>query len=159
MVEEHGIHREIGLRQQDVTEVLSNCWFPDVHIYVAGILFKKLYPNYRMQLDIHRCKANLYACSNTMQIHYDGVNHWLLSSNISNTVVVYDSIYKASHRQETKNLLFLFYKNFVVVNELVIKSANLIKQVGSNDCRLFCIAYAVDLAEGNDPSDIEYDQS
>ena len=94
-----------------------------------------------------------------MQIHYDGVNHWLLSSNISNTVVVYDSIYKASHRQETKNLLFLFYKNFVVVNELVIKSANLIKQVGSNDCRLFCIAYAVDLAEGNDPSDIEYDQS
>ena len=159
MVEEHGIHREIGLRQQDVTEVLSNCWFPDVHIHVAGILFKKQYPNYRMQLHIHRCKANLYACSNTMQIHYDGVNHWLLSSNISNTVVVYDSIYKASHRQETKNLLFLFYKNFVVVNELVIKSANLIKQVGSTDCRLFCIAYAVDLAEGNDPSDIEYDQS
>ena len=159
MVEEHGIHREIGLRQQDVTEVLSNCWFPDVHIHVAGILFKKQYPNYPLQLDIHRCKANLYACSNTMQIHYDGVNHWLLSSNISNTVVVYDSIYKASHRQETKNLLFLFYKNFVVVNEVVIKSANLIKQVGSNDCRLFCIAYAVDLAEGNDPSDIEYDQS
>ena len=33
------------------------------------------------------------------------------------------------------------------------------KQVGSNDCGLFCIAYAVDLTEGNDPSDIEYDQS
>ena len=33
------------------------------------------------------------------------------------------------------------------------------KQNGSNDCGLFCIAYAVDLAESNDPSDIEYDQS
>ena len=33
------------------------------------------------------------------------------------------------------------------------------KQVGSNDCGLFCIPDALDLAEGNDPSDIEYDQS
>ena len=33
------------------------------------------------------------------------------------------------------------------------------KQVGSNDCRLFCTAYAKDLAEGNDPSDIAYNQS
>ena len=87
------------------------------------------------------------------------MKHWLLSSNISDTVVVYDSIYKAPHRKEVKNLLFLFYKNFVVDNELVIKYANVMKQNGSNDCGLFCIAYAVDLAESNDPSDIEYDQS
>ena len=94
-----------------------------------------------------------------MQIHYDGVNHSLLSSNIPNTVVVCDSIYKAPHKQEVKNLLFLFCKNFVVNNELVVKYANTMKQVGGSDCRLFCISYAVDLAEGNDPSDIEYDQS
>ena len=80
------------------------------------------------------------------------MKHWLLSSNISDTVVVYDSIYKAPHRKEVKNLLFLFYKNFVVDNELVIKYADVMKQ-------LFCIAYAVDLAESNDPSDIQYDQS
>ena len=53
----------------------------------------------------------------------------------------------------------MFYKNFVVDNELVIKYADVTKQNGSNDCGLFCIAYAVDLAEGNDPSDFEYDQS
>ena len=94
-----------------------------------------------------------------MQIHHDGVNHWWLSSNISDTVVVYDSIYEVPLRQEVKNLLFLLYKNFVVDSQLVIKYASVMKQVGSNDCGLFCIAYAVDLAEGNDPSDIEYDQS
>ena len=55
--------------------------------------------------------------------------------------------------------LFLFYKNFVDDNELVIKYAYVMKQVGSNDCRLFCIAYAEDLAEGNDSSDFKYDQS
>ena len=33
------------------------------------------------------------------------------------------------------------------------------KQVGSDNCALFCIAYAVDLEEGNDPSSIEYNQS
>ena len=159
MGEEYGIYKELGLKQQDVTDILSNCWLSDVHIHAAGILFKKQYPNYPMQLDIHRCKANVYACHNTIQIHHDGVNHWLLSSNISDTVVVYDSIYKAPHRKEVKNLLFLFYKNFVADNELVIKYADVMKQVGSNDCGLFCIAYAVDLAEGNDPSDIQHDQS
>ena len=72
--------------------------------------------------------------------------------------MVYDFIYKAPHRQEVKNVLFLFYTNLVVDNVLVIKYADVAKQVGSNDCGLFCIAYGVDLAEGNDPSDIEYDQ-
>ena len=56
-----------------------------------------------------------------------------------------------------KKLLFLFYKNFAVDNELVINYANVMKQVESNDCGLFCITYTVDLAEGNDPSGIEYD--
>ena len=65
------------------------------------------------------------------------MNHWLLSSNISDTVVVYDSIYKALHRKEVKNLLFLFYKNFVVDNESVIKCADVMKQNGSNGCGYF----------------------
>ena len=39
----------------------------------------------------------------------------------------------------------------------MIKYADVMKQDGSNDCGLFSIAYAVDLAEGNESSDIEYD--
>ena len=54
------------------------------------------------------------------------MNHCLLSPKTSDTVVVYDSIYKASYGQEVKNLLFLFNKNFVVDSELVIKYANVI---------------------------------
>ena len=158
LVEEYSIYKELELKQQDVTDVLANCWLSDVHIHAAGILSKKQYPTYPINLDIDQCKTNIYACNNTIQIHHDEVNHWLLSSNIIGTVVVYDSIYKAPHRQEVKNL-FSFYKNFVVDNELVIKYADVMKQVGSNDCGLFCIAYAVDLVEGNDPADIEYDQS
>ena len=73
--------------------------------------------------------------------------------------MVNDNIYKAPHRQAVKNLLFLFYKNFVADNELVIKYAGVMKQVGSDDCGLFFIAYDSDLVEGNDSSDIEYDQS
>ena len=56
LVEEHGIYKELGLKQQDVTDFLSNCWLSEVHIHAAGILFKKQYPNYPIQLDIHRCK-------------------------------------------------------------------------------------------------------
>ena len=52
-VEEYGTYKELGLKQQDVTDVLSHYWLSDVYIHVAGILFKKQYPNYPMQLDIH----------------------------------------------------------------------------------------------------------
>ena len=131
----------------------------DVHIHGAGILFKKQYPIYPVQLDVHRWKANVYACHDTIQIYHGGVSHWFLSSSITDTVVVNDNIYKAPHRQAVKNLLFLFYKNFVADNELVIKYAGVMKQVGSDDCGLFFIAYDSDLVEGNDSSDIEYDQS
>ena len=41
LVEKHGIYKDLGLKQEDVTDVLSNCWFSDVHIHAAGILFKK----------------------------------------------------------------------------------------------------------------------
>ena len=56
--EECGIHQELGLKQHDVTDILSNCWLSGVHIHAAGILFKKQYPNYRIQLDIHRLNSN-----------------------------------------------------------------------------------------------------
>ena len=61
-----------------------------------------------MQLDVYRCKVDIYACHDTIQIHHDGVNHWFLSSNITDAVVVYDSAYKAPHRQAVNNVLFLF---------------------------------------------------
>ena len=51
--EECGIYKELGIKQQDVTDILNNCWLSDAHIHAAGILFKKQYPNYPMQLDIH----------------------------------------------------------------------------------------------------------
>ena len=159
MVEDYGVYKEFGLKQQDVTDALGNCWLSDVHIHAAGILFKKHYPTYPMQLDVYRSKANVYACHDTIEIHHDEVNHWFLSSNITDAVLVYDSIYKAPQRQAVKNLLVLFYNNFIADDKLVIKYADVMKQVGIEDCELFCIAYAVDLAEGKDPSDIEYDQS
>ena len=36
LVEEYGIYKELGLKQQNVTDVLSNCWLSDVHIHAAG---------------------------------------------------------------------------------------------------------------------------
>ena len=41
----------------------------------------------------------------------------------------------------------------------MIKQADIVILVESNDYRLFCIAHTVDLAESSGPSDIEHDQS
>ena len=49
------------------------------------------------QTDIHQCIANVVAHENTIQIHHDGVNHWLVSANISVVVNVYESICEGSH--------------------------------------------------------------
>ena len=59
LVEEYSIYKELEHKQQDVTDILGNCWLSDVHIHAAGILFKKQFPTYPMQLDIHQCKASL----------------------------------------------------------------------------------------------------
>ena len=33
LVEEYGMYKELGLRQQDVTDFLGNCWLSDIHIH------------------------------------------------------------------------------------------------------------------------------
>ena len=43
-----------------------------------------------MQPDIDQYKAYMYGCDNTVQIQHDGVNHWLLSSHITSTLIGYD---------------------------------------------------------------------
>ena len=145
------------MQQKDLNDIIKGKWLSDVHIHAAGVLFKRKYPGFPLQIDIHQCKANVVACENTIQIHHDGVSHWLVSANISGVVNVYDSIYQRHHNENIKSLS-LFYQNCVVDGSLRINYPAAQKQLGSSDCGLFATAFAIDLAEGNDPRSLYFSQ-
>ena len=154
------INKITNLRPDDLNEILNGLWLGDKHIHAAGHIFTKQYPNMAMQIDIHRCtKAVVSACDGVLQIHHDDVNHWILSSNLSGEILIYDSIYSKQHNENIKEVLRDFYKNYIKDDTLNVKYAFVQKQDGNSDCGLFAIAFAVDLVEGRDPCDIVYDQT
>ena len=53
----------------------------------------------------------------------------------------------------------MFYQNFVVDGRLRINYPAVQKQLGSSDCGLFATAFAIDLAEGNDPRSLYFSQT
>ena len=93
------------LQQKDLNDIIKGKWLSNVHIHAAGVLFKRKYPGFPLQIDIYGFKANVVECENTIQIHRDGVNHWFVSSNILGIVNVYGSIYQGLHNENIKSLL------------------------------------------------------
>lgn len=147
------------MQQKDLNDLIKGKWLSDVHIHAAGVLFKRKNPGFPLQIDIHQCKTNVVACENTIQLYHDGVNHQLVSAKISGVVNVYDSIYQRHHNESIKSLLSLFHQNFVVDGRLRINYPTVQKQLGSSDCGLFATAFAIDLAEGNDPRSLYFSQT
>ena len=95
-------------QQNDLHDIIEEKWPSGVSIHAAGVLFKIKYLGFPHQIDIHWCKANV-GCENTIQIHHNGVNHCLVSANISGVFNAYNSIYQGSHNENIKSLLSLFY--------------------------------------------------
>ena len=155
---EYEIHPSLAgnLKSSDIADIYNGKWLSDTHVYSASFLFKKKYPNL-MQLNLHRSKKNVVASDRVIQIHHDNSNHWFLSCNMTGEVLVYDSIYDCQYNDHVKEVLKSFYKDCVRDN-YSFEYAIVQKQKGSSDCGLFAIAFALDLAEGNDPTGIEYNQ-
>ena len=71
----------------------------------------------------------------------------MLSTAINGKVFVYDSLYDFAD-VGLKRQLCQIYKYFVEDGHLDVSYPKLLKQKGSNDCGLFCLAYAIDIASG-----------
>ena len=86
------------------------------------------------------------------------MGHWILSTNITGSVVVYDSLFNYPRGDTLKDSLVSFYRPLLIDSRLSVKYASVPKQTGGIDCGLFVVAYAVDIAEGNNPEEILYSQ-
>jgi ribonuclease HI/exonuclease III len=101
-----------------------------------------------------------YSPGPTIFIHQSD-NHFVTSSNIDGSLKVYDSFNNPISRKIRKQLAKI-YSSDNKINHTFIRSAKqvpvAVRQIGGVDCGLFAIAYAVDLAFGNDPAKTHYDQ-
>ena len=85
--------------------------------------------------------------SETVQITHTGVHHWVLLSSMYSKIPIYDSL----NLQPTDFLLNQIRQLFSYDNSMPnFEQIKCYEQVGSTDCRLFAIAYAVDILNGYD---------
>ena len=98
-----------------------------------------------------------HGLNQTIQCHNIGL-HWVTSTSISGKVVVYESLYRTVN-DSLKRQLVSIYKGLCnddgSLNITVVLQQ---RQKGTSDCGLFCVANAVALANGIDPSLVKWEQ-
>ena len=130
-------------------------WLTDKHINYAQALIKAQFQiqglqSTLLQKSMHRVPSNM------LQIVHCRGNHWIVASTILSppgVILVYDSLYDSIESATAQDILSLFGNN-----HLKLQMADVQKQVGPNDCGLFSIANAVQLAKKSDPSKVKYIQ-
>ena len=151
------------LRAEHKEALSSNKWLNDYHIACAQTLLKSQFPQLGgLQPTIGQEKylKQLPMDCDSIQVLFIARNHWAAVSTMNcakgKELVFYDSLNSAVS-DETKRLLCkLIHTND---DHFRIRLANVIKQSGVNDCRLFVIAYITHLAFGKDPSCCVFAQS
>ena len=135
-------------------------WLTDSEIHAGQLLLKKEFPFLDGLNDTSITGSHVVpAKSDFVQIVNTG-SHWVCLSSIattsaSGTVRIFDSLYlkPSSIAIEHACRMLMFPGDQVtLVNEKVQR------QVGSNDCGLFALAFATDLCNGLDPVNQRYEQ-
>ena len=91
----------------------------------------------------------------SIQVHFVGRNHWLVSSYNGVCVKIYDSLYYGTLKDNLQEQLRALYANR---KSLEVKVQRVQQQQGSSDCGLFAIAYMFSLASGSDLAKQKYKQ-
>ena len=143
---------KISLSKSQRQEIEQGDWLDDHVINFAQNLIK-------IQFNIEGLQSTLLQKShiptiNHLQIVHTRGNHWIVASTILSSpgiVTVYDTLYDAVDDDTTDVILNLFGSNHLKINMATIQ-----KQRGVNDCGVFSIANAVQLAKKCDPAKINY---
>lgn len=134
-------HRESGKR------------LTDLHINFIQEIIKNQFQLTELQSTLLQHSQKIPSCS--LQIIFCRSNYWIAVSTIKatkeGTVIVYDSLYDELDDSTKKTVQFLF-------SDKIIEVVPVQKQFGYNDCGLFVIANAVQLAKGLNPSNIHFSQ-
>ncbi|CAH1272977.1 PKD1L3 [Branchiostoma lanceolatum] len=133
----------------------------DDHIQAAQMLLRRQYPALQGLEGpaVGLCDDGFVKMTGKgLQIHHNNHQHWVLSSYTDGKVCLYDSLSVPM----TPSLQIQLYQSYAAFadqtrNTLTVFLPNVQRQKNVSDCGLFAIAWAVDIAEGQDVSRVVYD--
>ena len=135
-------------------------WLSDIHIAFAQSLIKKQFQHINgLQNTLYQLKKPLTTRDKVIQIIHVNGSHWAVISTVDckeGTVKYYDSMVTTSLSSKTIQIIANLLR--FPSSTFLIKVMNVGKQVGTQDCALFSIAFLTSLAHGEDPTMIRYDQ-
>jgi hypothetical protein len=146
------------LTKQDQYRISNGQWLSDLHIGLAQRLVAHKFTNINgLQHPVYQWKKVIQQHSAIQIINISG-SHWAVLSTVGcskSMVNLYDSLYSSISSDTIKIIAHLFQfesENFSV------SMMNVHKQVGTQDCALFAIAYMTSIAYSQDPTTVTYDQ-
>ena len=143
---------------KDLKSISGNAWLEDVHIDAANHLLMKQFPKLAgLYPTVYGQDLSFPVTTDPfVQILHVGGNHWATVAGVSPSLVhVYDSIYDYTMEDTRMQIAAIMGSTESTITLKIHKTQ---VQQGSNDCGVFAIAYATDLAHGNDPASFRYKQ-
>ena len=148
----------LGLEYHHRQTISESGWLSSDHINAAHKLLRQQFtisglqdPGYAKNPSAFKVQGN-----GAIQIHHNGINHWLTSTCARGVVKVYDSLWKTDISPSVHLQLGAIYREKAKHGSLNVDICHVEHQTGSSDCGLYAVAYATNLAYGNDPSKISY---
>ena len=151
----------LRLNDKDMQILSRGGWLTDKHINAAQHLLASQYGTNGLQdtLPLYYKRTWASSSQDMVQILYLG-GHWVCASTVgcsSGTVEVFDSFLAIHASYDLQKQLACIMKTpspFFTINHVYVQ-----RQIGSSDCGLFSIAFAIALCQGQDPSTLQFNQS
>ncbi|XP_078597277.1 polycystin family receptor for egg jelly-like [Branchiostoma floridae x Branchiostoma japonicum] len=149
------------LRTRDKVALMFGEMLTDDHIQAAQMLLCRQYPVLQglEAPAVGLCDDGFAKMTGRgLQIHHNSSQHWVLSSYTAGQVRLYDSL-GVTITPSLQKQLYQCYAAFAdqAPNVLTVIVPDVQRQENVFDCGLFAIAWAVDIAEGQDVSRVLYD--
>lgn len=149
-------------------DLLKEKQLTDLHIDLAQQLIKKQFPWIDgLQSCLLQQNDGFQSVEEGIQIHYNGDNHWVVSSSLGGDVSLYDSNYHGDLVPSLTHQLARMYRGYVQLEdedgegmaELCISIPQVQQQLGGYDCGLFAVAFALHIAMNDIPEQMVFEQT
>lgn len=150
---------DLQLTSREKGFILNNEFICDRTIDAAMKLLQDDYPHLFIQSAVFPHSLLIYSVNPTVHIHHLKGNHFITTSTIGNPAIVsvYDSLNSSVLKPDLLQQVNSIYSPDN--SSPTLRQAHIANsQQGGVDCGLFSIAYALELAMGNDPASYTFDQ-
>jgi hypothetical protein len=141
----------LGLTAKDKKTIQNNLKLDDKVINAAQTVLKQQFPGISGWQDTILSQTSFESIPvDSVQIHHNPKrDHWVCSSSVHGNIQVFDSLFETLSASMQIQLAEC-YRSAINFDVLEIEVPSVQRQSGGIDCGLFAIAFAYELASGNE---------